>query len=157
MCFNYIIFYELGFEEELSECSLKCIFDAYSTQSLDTEGTKGICNHLKQDYFLAFQKYFPERTWVSILELPESLQLNLFLTMQTYCKSCISENFLCRISFQKTIIKIFWMKFLADDAYLKMMEKNIVLLSELVTHSVAFFYFKFTTTKYHKMLLVWGS
>lgn len=133
MCVNHIIFYELGFAEELPEWNLKCIFDSYSTQSLDTEGTKEICNHLKQDYFLAFQKYFPERTWVSILELLESLQLNLFLTMQTYCKSCISENFLCRISFQKTSIRIFWMSFLADDAYLRMMGKNVVLLSELVT------------------------
>lgn len=157
MCFNHIIFYELRFEEELPECSLKCIFDTYSTQSLDTKGTKGISNHLKQDYFSAFQKYFPERTWVSILELLESLQLNLFLTMHTYCKSCISEKFLCRILFQKTSIKIFWMSFLADDAYLKIMEKDIVLLSELVTHSVVFFYFKFTTTKYHRMPLVWGS
>lgn len=157
MCFNHIIFNELGFVEELPECSLKCIFDTYSTQSLDTEGTKRICNYLKQDYFSAFQKYFPERTWVSILELPESLQLNLFLTMQTYCKSCISEKILCRISFQKTSIRIFWMSFLADDAYLRIMEKNIVLLSELATHSVAFFYFKVTTTKYHRMSLVWGS
>lgn len=154
MCFNHIIFLWTRFEEELPECSLKCIFDTYSTQSLDTEGTKEMCNHLKQDYFLAFQKYFPERTWVSILELPESLQLNLFLTMHTYCKTCISETFLCRLSLQKTSIKKLWMSFLADDAYLK---KNIVLLSELVTHSVVFFYFKFTTTKYHRMSLVWGS
>ena len=157
MCSNHIIFYELGLRRNYQNVVWNASLTPTVPKVLTPKEKKGMCNHLKQDYFLAFQKYFPERTLVSILELPESLQLNLFLTMQTYCKSCISENFLCRLSLQKTSIKIFWMSFLADDAYLKMMEKNIVLLSELVTYSVVFFYFKFTTTKYHRMSLVWGS